>query len=162
MLKIAKVSHENLNDLYLYNLLAIVPFRLDSRHSCLCHWAKPNQFASDPSAFLGSALLPSSIELGHTVPELAEPLSNLDSLHNGTLAKTMFSMVTPNEEAIKVLQSAEAQSAVIFGLEVCTAFTRFLSGAYTILTSVACLCFTNCSWSSGPRISGQCSCRWCI
>lgn len=67
------------------------------------------------------------------MPELAEPLSNLDSLHNGTLAKTMFSMVTPDEEAIKVLQSAEAQSVVIFGLEVCTAFTRFLSGAYTIL-----------------------------
>ena len=53
------------------------------------------------------------------MPELTDVIASLDVLHKGTVAKTMFSMITPEQEAIEVLKATNAESVVIFGLEVC-------------------------------------------
>lgn len=53
------------------------------------------------------------------MPELADVIAGLDALNKGIVAKTTFSMITPEQEAIEVLKATNAVSVVIFGLEVC-------------------------------------------
>lgn len=54
------------------------------------------------------------IALGNTVPEI--DLASLGPLHLGTVEKTLFSMVTPEVQAL--LQQHNFKSVIVMGIEV--------------------------------------------